>query len=31
MDDWTAPKYNFMQHRLVLGGSQEIYTLHSFV
>ena len=22
MDDWTAPKYNFMKHRLVLGGSQ---------
>ena len=22
MDDWTAPKYNFMEHTIVLGGSQ---------
>ena len=22
MDDWTAPKYNFMKHTIVLGGSQ---------
>ena len=22
MDNWTAPKYNFMKHTMVLGGSQ---------
>ena len=22
MDNWTAPKYNFMKHTIVLGGSQ---------
>ena len=22
MDNWTAPKYNFMKHAIVLGGSQ---------
>ena len=22
MDDWTASKYNFMKHLIVLGGSQ---------
>ena len=21
MDDWTTPKYNFMKHTIVLGGS----------
>ena len=31
VDNRTAPKYNFMQHTIVLGGSQKIYTLHSFV
>ena len=23
MDSWTAPKYNFMQHTIVLSGSQK--------
>ena len=23
MDNWTAPKYNFMQHTIVLSGSQK--------
>ena len=22
MDNWTAPKYNYMKHTIVLGGSQ---------
>ena len=22
MDNWTTPKYNFMKHMIVLGGSQ---------
>ena len=22
MDNWAAPKYNFMKHAIVLGGSQ---------
>ena len=22
MDNWTAPKYNFIKHTIVLGGSQ---------
>ena len=22
MDNWTAPKYNFMKHTIVLDGSQ---------
>ena len=22
MDNWTTPKYNFMKHTIVLGGSQ---------
>ena len=22
MDDWTAQKYNFMKHTIVLGGNQ---------
>ena len=22
MDNWTAPKYKFMKHTIVLGGSQ---------
>ena len=22
MDNWTVPKYNFMKHTIVLGGSQ---------
>ena len=22
MDNWTAPKYNFMKHTIVFGGSQ---------
>ena len=22
MDNWSAPKYNFMKHTVVLGGSQ---------
>ena len=22
MDNWTAPKYTFMKHTIVLGGSQ---------
>ena len=23
MDNWTAPKYNFMQHTILLSGSQK--------
>ena len=23
MDNWTAPKYKFMQHMIVLSGSQK--------
>ena len=23
MDNWTTPKYNFMQHAIVLRGSQK--------
>ena len=28
MDNWTAPKYNFMKHAIVLGGSQFTRSIH---
>ena len=27
MDDWTTPKYNFMKHTIVLGGSQFTHSI----
>ena len=27
MDNWTAPKYNFMKHTIVLGGSHFIRSI----
>ena len=27
MDNWTAPKYNFMKHKTVLGGNQFIRSI----
>ena len=27
MDNWTAPKYNFMKHTTVLGGGQFTHSI----